>query len=128
MPAPPPPAARHGGRSRGEGGKSLSGSCPTTLQPDSLPTELIDLGAAFRADQQRAEPDLALLAWLHERKARAFALWAGASGDAPLRLRDGRAEAAARTTGGCTGTGPARPSPTLMMTVMSATGRWWSGC
>ncbi|MFH8753664.1 hypothetical protein ACH4GK_37960 [Streptomyces rimosus] len=71
---------------------------PHDLQPDVLRTELIELGDAFRSYQQRPEPDLALLAELHDRKARAFALWADVSGDGSLRHEAQRAEQAAQTT------------------------------
>lgn len=71
---------------------------PHDLQPDVLRVELIELGDAFRAYQQRTEPDPALLAELHERKARAFALWADVSGDGSLRDEARRAEKAAETT------------------------------
>ncbi|MFH8492305.1 hypothetical protein [Streptomyces longisporoflavus] len=71
---------------------------PHTLEPDVLRLELIDLGNAFRAYQQRPQPDLALLAELHERKAHAFSLWAHVSGDASLRREAQRAELAAQTT------------------------------
>ncbi|WP_443043616.1 hypothetical protein [Streptomyces sp. GS7] len=66
--------------------------------PDVLRLELIELGARFRAYQQRPEPDLALLATLHERKARAFALWAAVTGDGGLRHESKRSEKAAQTT------------------------------
>lgn len=64
---------------------------PHDLDPDAPRVELIDLGDEFRTYQQRTEPDLALLAALHVRKARAFALWADVAGDGPLRhpLRGG---------------------------------------
>ncbi|WP_399942034.1 hypothetical protein ACGH52_23300 [Streptomyces sp. BBFR25] len=71
---------------------------PDDLQPDVLRLELVDLGDAFRAYQRRREPDLAVLAELHDRKARAFAAWAAVTGDASLREEAQRAEAAARTT------------------------------
>ena len=71
---------------------------PHDLQPDVLRMELIELGDAFRAYQRRTEPDLALLAQLHERKARAFALWADIAGDGSLRHEAKRAESAAQTT------------------------------
>ncbi|MEU2282482.1 hypothetical protein ABZ614_11185 [Streptomyces sp. NPDC013178] len=71
---------------------------PHDLEPDVLRVELIELGDAFRAYQQRGEPDLALLAELHERKARAFRLWADVSGDGSLRHEAQRAEKAAQTT------------------------------
>ncbi|MGW7086604.1 hypothetical protein ACWGH2_24325 [Streptomyces sp. NPDC054871] len=71
---------------------------PQDLEPDVLRLELIELGDAFRAYQQRPEPDLVLLATLHERKARAFALWADVRGDGALRREARRAELAAQTT------------------------------
>jgi hypothetical protein len=71
---------------------------PHDLQPDVLRLELIELGDAFRAYQRRPEPDLALLAELHDRKARAFAVWATVTDDASLREEADRAAAAARTT------------------------------
>ncbi|AYG78874.1 hypothetical protein DWB77_00983 [Streptomyces hundungensis] len=82
----------------GQRGKIAQRIVPADLQPDVLRVELIDLGDAFRAYQQRTEPDLVLLAELHERKARAFALWADVSGDGDLRHEARRAEKAAQTT------------------------------
>jgi hypothetical protein len=79
-------------------GKIAQRIVPHDLQPDTLRRELIELGDAFRAYQQRTEPDLSLLATLHERKARAFALWAEVSGDTSLRHEAKRAEQAAQTT------------------------------
>ncbi|MEU7648099.1 hypothetical protein [Streptomyces huasconensis] len=79
-------------------GKIAQRIVPHDLEPDILRLELIDLGDAFRAYQQRTEPDLALLAELHERKARAFRLWADVSGDGSLRHEAQRAEKAAQTT------------------------------
>ncbi|MEV1067017.1 hypothetical protein [Streptomyces sp. NPDC050263] len=79
-------------------GKIAQRTVPHDLEPDVLRLELIDLGDAFRAYQQRPEPDLVLLAGLHERKARAFALWADVSGDGSLRHEAKRAEKAAQTT------------------------------
>jgi hypothetical protein len=79
-------------------GKIAQRTVPHDLQPDVLRTELIELGDAFRAYQKRTEPDLALLTELHERKARAFALWAEVSGDGSLRHEAKRAEQAAQTT------------------------------
>ncbi|MFE7357363.1 hypothetical protein ACFU8Q_30485 [Streptomyces sp. NPDC057543] len=79
-------------------GKIAQRVVPHDLEPDVLRVELIDLGDAFRAYQQRPEPDLALLAELHERKARAFALWADVTGDGSLRHEAKRAEKAAQTT------------------------------
>lgn len=79
-------------------GKIAQRIVPHDLKPDALRVELIDLGDAFRAYQQRAEPDLVLLAVLHERKARAFRQWADVSGDGSLRHEAYRAEKAAQTT------------------------------
>ncbi|MFF4484523.1 hypothetical protein ACH4TQ_50635 [Streptomyces sp. NPDC021218] len=79
-------------------GKIAQRIVPYDLEPDALRMELIELGDAFRAYQQRTEPDLALLAGLHERKARAFAWWADVSGDGALRHEAKRAEKAAQTT------------------------------
>ncbi|MFD5065784.1 hypothetical protein, partial [Streptomyces sp. NPDC058394] len=79
-------------------GKIAQRTVPYDLQPDVLRLELIELDNAFRAYQRRAEPDLALLAQLHERKAHAFALWADATGNASLRHEAKRAENAAQTT------------------------------
>ncbi|MEU0602172.1 hypothetical protein ABZ484_28615 [Streptomyces sp. NPDC006393] len=79
-------------------GKIAQRIVPHDLQPDVLRLELIEPGDAFRAYQQRTEPDLALLAELHKRKARAFRLWADVSGDASLRHEAQRAEKAAQTT------------------------------
>ncbi|MER6394063.1 hypothetical protein ABT236_37150 [Streptomyces sp. NPDC001523] len=67
------------------------------LRPVFLRDELIELGDLFRAYQLRAEPDLAQLASLQERKARAFSTWADVSGDSGLRLEAQRAEQAATT-------------------------------
>ena len=79
-------------------GKIAQRIVPHDLEPDTLRVELIELGDAFRAYQQRAEPDLAVLAELHDRKARAFAQWADVSGDGTLRQEAERAEKAAQTT------------------------------
>ncbi|MFE7042181.1 hypothetical protein ACFU9X_22880 [Streptomyces atratus] len=68
---------------------------PHDLRPAALRDELVELGDLFRAYQQRNEPDLALLADLHTRKASAFTAWATATGDARLRLDAQRAEQAA---------------------------------
>ncbi|MBC7271477.1 MAG: hypothetical protein H5T76_22680 [Streptomyces sp.] len=68
---------------------------PHDLRPTALRDELIELGDLFRAYQQRTEPDLALLADLHERKARAFTTWADVSGIMSLRLEARRAEQSA---------------------------------
>ncbi len=79
-------------------GKIAQRIVPHDLEPEVLRVELIELGDAFRAYQRRPEPDLALLAELHERKARAFGLWADVSGDDSLRHEAERAEKAAQTT------------------------------
>ncbi|MEU5599958.1 hypothetical protein [Streptomyces sp. NPDC020298] len=79
-------------------GKIAQRIVPHDLEPDVLRLELIELGDAFRAYQQCTEPDLALLAALHERKARAFSLWADVSGDGSLRHEAHRAGKAAQTT------------------------------
>ncbi|WP_344407036.1 hypothetical protein [Streptomyces longisporus] len=79
-------------------GKIAQRTVPHDLEPDVLRMELIELGDAFRAYQQRAEPDLVLLAELHMRKARAFRLWADVSGDGSLSHEAHRAEKAAQTT------------------------------
>ncbi|MGW1496392.1 hypothetical protein [Streptomyces sp. NPDC002402] len=92
--APPRGASRPANR----WGRIAQRIVPHDLEPDVLREELIELGEAFRAYQQRTEPDLALLAELHERKARAFALWADVSGDGSLRPEAQRAEKAAQTT------------------------------
>ncbi|MEV0282144.1 hypothetical protein AB0I22_38035 [Streptomyces sp. NPDC050610] len=90
---------------------------PHSLRPVALRDELIELGDLFRAYQQRDEPDLALLADLQERKARAFTTWADVSGIMSLRLEARRAEQAAaaarlqhqQRTGVSTDDGPAVP-------------------
>ncbi|WP_239516328.1 MULTISPECIES: hypothetical protein [unclassified Streptomyces] len=79
-------------------GKIAQRTVPYDLKPDTLRVELIELGDAFRAYQHNPEPDLVLLADLHDRKARAFAQWADATGDASLRHEAQRAESAALTT------------------------------
>ncbi|MEU8976115.1 hypothetical protein AB0D11_44295 [Streptomyces monashensis] len=94
--AAPGAASRHAQQR----GKIAQRIVPHDLEPDVLRAELIELGDAFRTYQQRPEPDLALLAELHERKARAFRLWADVSGDGSLRHEVTRAEKAAQTTRG----------------------------
>jgi hypothetical protein len=79
-------------------GKIAQRTVPHDLRPDVLREELIELGDAFRVYQDRPEPDLALLAGLHDRKARAFALWADLTGDSSLSQEAERACTAARTT------------------------------
>ncbi|WP_342456873.1 hypothetical protein [Streptomyces sp. WZ-12] len=81
-----------------QGGKIAQRTVPYNLRPDALRVELIDLGDAFRAYQQRTEPDLVLLATLHERKARAFAQWAEVAGIPSLQHEADRAHKAAQTT------------------------------
>ncbi|MGW7315504.1 hypothetical protein [Streptomyces sp. NPDC054854] len=70
---------------------------PPDLRPVVLRDELIELGDLFRAYQQRDQPDLALLADLQERKARAFTTWADVTSEGPLRWEARRAEQAAAT-------------------------------
>ncbi|GGZ90026.1 hypothetical protein ACFOOM_08595 [Streptomyces echinoruber] len=90
---------------------------PHDLRPVTLRDELVELGDLFRAYQQRTEPDLAFLADLQERKARAFTAWADVTGDGALRREARRAEQAAaairlqhqQRTGIVTGDGPAVP-------------------
>ncbi|MDX3538663.1 hypothetical protein PV721_30840, partial [Streptomyces sp. MB09-01] len=100
---------------------------PLDLRPVVLRDELIELGNLFRAYQQRDEPDLALLADLQERKARAFTTWADVTSEGPLRWEARRAEQAAaaarlqhqqRTGGIADGDGPA---VTRLLTVP---GQW----
>jgi hypothetical protein len=66
------------------------------LRPESLRVELNELGDAFRAYQQCDQPDLALLAELHDRKSRAFSRWADVTGNENLRHEALRARAAAK--------------------------------
>ncbi|MGW9025389.1 hypothetical protein ACWGQ5_14380 [Streptomyces sp. NPDC055722] len=96
---------------------------PHDLWPVVLRDELIELGDLFRAYQQRTEPDLALLADLQERKARAFTTWADVTGILSLRLEARRAEQAAtaarlqhqQRTGGIADSGG--PAVTRLLTV-----------
>ncbi|MER7057767.1 MULTISPECIES: hypothetical protein [unclassified Streptomyces] len=102
-PAPLPrarTAASRGGsrREKKQWGRVAQRIVPYDLQPDVLRLELIELGEAFRTYQRNPEPDLALLAELHDRKARAFALWATVTDDATLHEEAERAATAARTT------------------------------
>ncbi|KAA0940446.1 hypothetical protein, partial [Streptomyces apricus] len=85
--APAPRRPRHG--------KIAQRIVPYELRPLALRDELVELGDLFRAYQQRTEPDLAYLADLHTRKARAFATWAEITGDGCLRRDARRAEQAA---------------------------------
>ncbi|MEU0896843.1 hypothetical protein [Streptomyces massasporeus] len=102
---------------------------PHDLRPVALRDELIELGDLFRAYQQRDEPDLALLADLQERKARAFTTWADVSGIMSLRLEARRAEQAAaaarlqhqQRTGGITGGITVDDGPTVARLLTVAT-------
>ncbi|MFF7363609.1 hypothetical protein [Streptomyces sp. NPDC008125] len=89
---------------------------PHDLRPVVLRDELVELGRMFRAYQKSAEPDLALLADLHTRKAQAFMTWSDVTGDVTLRLEAQRAAHAAtaarlqhlqRTGASADGEGPA---------------------
>ncbi|MGW4823704.1 hypothetical protein ACWEP4_33360 [Streptomyces sp. NPDC004227] len=91
VPAPRPAPARR----RPRQAKIAQRVVPHDLRPVALRDELIELGDLFRAYQQRDQPDSALLADLHSRKASAFAAWAEDSGDTRLRLDAQRAEQAA---------------------------------
>ncbi|MEU8434734.1 hypothetical protein AB0F18_17795 [Streptomyces sp. NPDC029216] len=107
MPAPRSAPARH----RLPQAKIAQRVIPDDLRPAALRDELIELGDLFRAYQQRDQPDLALLADLQERKARAFTAWADATCEGVLRWEARRAEQAAvaarlqhqQRTGGITG-------------------------
>ncbi|WP_347239693.1 hypothetical protein [Streptomyces lydicus] len=79
-------------------GKLAQRVVPKDLQPTALREELIELGDAFRAYQRSSEPDLQLLASLHDRKALAFTTWAQVTGDGSLHAEARRAEQAAVTT------------------------------
>ncbi|MEU5288728.1 hypothetical protein N7925_11865 [Streptomyces sp. CA-278952] len=91
-PRPPRPA-----RQRARRGRIAQRFVPHDLRPITLRDELTELGELFRAYQQRAEPDLAMLADLHARKAKAFSAWAEVTADTGLRLDAQRAEQAAAT-------------------------------
>ncbi|MER7697635.1 hypothetical protein [Streptomyces sp. NPDC096095] len=82
---------------RGRRGRIAQRFVPHDLRPVALRDELAELGELFRAYQQRAEPDLEVLADLHARKAKAFAAWADVTADTELRLDAQRAEQAAET-------------------------------
>ncbi|MFD6193282.1 hypothetical protein [Streptomyces sp. NPDC060275] len=97
-PRPQPGGVPARARKAGRWAKVAQRIVPDDLQPEVLRVELTELGDAFRAYQRRPEPDLAVLADLHDRKARAFALWADVTDDAALREEADRAAAAARTT------------------------------
>ncbi|MFV0126665.1 hypothetical protein ACLGI4_02935 [Streptomyces sp. HMX112] len=89
------PRSAQARRRRPPCGKIAQRIIPHDLRPTVLRDELIELGDLFRAYQQRAEPDLALLADLHARKGRAFTAWAAVTGDVKLRSDAQRAEQAA---------------------------------
>ncbi|MEU8777128.1 hypothetical protein [Streptomyces sp. NPDC048606] len=78
-------------------GRIAQRDIPYDLRPTALRDELGALGDRFRTYQQRPEPDLAILADLQERKARAFTAWAEVTGDPTLRSEAERAEQAAAT-------------------------------
>ncbi|MER7478110.1 hypothetical protein ABTX60_10685 [Streptomyces sp. NPDC126510] len=92
VPAPRPAPARRCRPPEARIGRRV---IPRDLRPLSLRDELTDLGDLFRAYQKRPEPDLAMLADLQERKARAFLTWSDVSCDVTLRLEAQRAEQAA---------------------------------
>ncbi|XQE78054.1 hypothetical protein ACN24L_03425 [Streptomyces microflavus] len=101
-PRPPRPPPRRGARPRTPKPrrsrryrKIAQRIVPHDLHPVALRDELIELGDLFRAYQQRPEPDLAELADLHSRKAKAFRIWAEVSGVTELVLEARRAEQAA---------------------------------
>jgi hypothetical protein len=96
-PRPSVPRASAGPRRPRWQGRIAQRPIPEGLRPTSLRDELVALGDEFRAYQKRPEPDLALLAELHARKARAFDLWADIVGDVGLRGDARRAEQAAAT-------------------------------
>ncbi|MFI1222556.1 MULTISPECIES: hypothetical protein [unclassified Streptomyces] len=93
----PVPRPARPSRQRAPRGRIAQRFVPHDLWPVALRDELTELGELFRAYQQRAEPDLAMLADLHARKAKAFASWADVTGDTGLRLDAQRAEQAAAT-------------------------------
>ncbi|MFH9265434.1 hypothetical protein ACH4KN_14410 [Streptomyces sp. NPDC017546] len=93
----PAPRAPRPKRQRARRGRIAQRFVPHHLRPLALRDELTELGELFRAYQQRPEPDLAMLADLHARKAEAFSAWAQVTGDTELRLEAERAEQAAAT-------------------------------
>lgn len=95
LPAPRSASAAPRSRRAKRWGKIAQRVVPHDLQPVELRDELIELGDAFRAYQKSSEPDLELLASLHDRKALAFATWADVTGDGSLRAEARRAEQAA---------------------------------
>ncbi|WP_331753880.1 hypothetical protein [Streptomyces sp. NBC_00826] len=124
VPAGPVPAPRSAPvRRRLPQAKIAQRVIPHDLRPVALRDELTELGDLFRAYQQREQPDLALLADLQERKARAFTTWADVTCDGALRWearRAGQAAAATRLqhqqrTGGTTDDD--RPAVARLLTV-----------
>lgn len=96
--APPGvPVPRTAPARRRRRGKIAQRPVPPDLRPVALRDELVDLGNRFRRYQRCTQPDLAVLADLHERKARAFTAWADVTGDRELRTEARRAEQAAAT-------------------------------
>ncbi|MEW2302236.1 hypothetical protein AB0958_20045 [Streptomyces sp. NPDC006655] len=93
--AGPLPAPRSAPARRRPQAKIAQRVIPHDLRPVALRDELIELGSLFRAYQQRDEPDLALLAGLQERKARAFTAWADVTCEGVLRWEARRAQQAA---------------------------------
>ncbi|WP_338686140.1 hypothetical protein QD712_35825 [Streptomyces acidiscabies] len=97
LPAPRPEPKTAPARRRPQIAKIAQRIIPNDLRPVELRDELIELGNLFRAYQKRDKPDLAVLADLQERKARAFVAWADATLEGVLRFEAQRAEQAAAT-------------------------------
>ncbi|WP_075779680.1 hypothetical protein, partial [Streptomyces acidiscabies] len=97
LPAPRPAPKTAPARRRPQIAKIAQRIIPNDLRPVELRDELIELGNLFRAYQKRDKPDLAVLADLQERKARAFVAWADATLEGVLRFEAQRAEQAAAT-------------------------------
>ncbi|MEU3433349.1 hypothetical protein [Streptomyces sp. NPDC006863] len=91
------PRSARPARRRPPRGRIAQRLVPHDLRPVALRDELTELGELFRAYQARSEPDLAMLADLHARKAEAFHAWAEVTADTGLRLDAQRAEQAAAT-------------------------------
>ncbi|MER8237387.1 hypothetical protein [Streptomyces sp. NPDC094049] len=126
--AGPVPAPRSApARRRPSQAKIAQRVIPHDLRPTVLRDELIELGDLFRVYQQSDQPDLAVLAGLQERKARAFTTWADVTSDGALRWEARRAEQAAATarlqhqqrTGGIAGNG----GPAVDR-LLSVAGQW----
>ncbi|MFE4861182.1 hypothetical protein [Streptomyces sp. NPDC056670] len=94
--SPMVPAARSTLQRPARDGRIAGHAVPHRLRPLELRDELMELGDRFRSYQQRTEPDLALLADLHARKAAAFTGWAEVTGSQHLRREARRAEQAAQ--------------------------------